>query len=125
MKKLFSTLAIVLLTVSLFTSCKKDDDPADNDLFVGTYRGSVAYNTDTENISTADGSVTVVKVGDKYNFAFSNSIPDINGIEFAEDGDNTYINIGSTETSYIRITASSLDILYLKDGKRWTADCTR
>ncbi len=125
MKKLFSTLAIVLLTVSLFTSCKKDDDPADNDLFVGTYRGSVAYTTDTENISTADGSVTVVKVGNKYNFAFSNSIPDINGIEFAQDGDNTYINIGSTETSYIRITASSLDILYLKDGKRWTADCTR
>lgn len=125
MKKLFSTLAIVLLTVSIFTSCKKDDDPADNDLFVGTYRGSVAYTTDTENISNADGSINVVKVGNKYNFAFSNSIPDINGIEFAEDGDNTYINIGSTETSYIRITASSLDILYLKDGKRWTADCTR
>lgn len=124
MKKLFSLMAIVLLTASLFTSCKKDDDPADNDLFVGTYRGNIAYTTDTENISTAEGSVTVVKVGNKYNFAFSNGIPDITGIEFSEDG-NTYINIGSSETSYIRISASSLNIFYLKDSKRWTADCSR
>lgn len=125
MKKILSVLAIVLLTVSLFSSCKKDDDPADNDLFVGTYRGNISYVADGESISKADGSVTVVKVGSKYNFAFSDGIPDINGIEFAKDGDNTYINIGSSETSYIRITASSLDIFYLKDGKRWDADCTR
>lgn len=125
MKKILSVLAIVLLTVSLFTSCKKDDDPVDNDLFVGTYRGSVSYNTDGETISKDNGSVTVVKIGDKYNFAFSDGIPDITGIEFAKDDDNTYINIGSNETSYIRITASSLDIFYLKDGKRWGADCSR
>ncbi len=125
MKKILSIMAIVLLTVSLFTSCKKDDDPADNDLFVGTYRGSVSYNTDGETISKDNGSVTVVKIGDKYNFAFSDAIPDITGVEFAKENDNTYINIGGDATSYIRINASTLKILYVKDGKRWGADCTR
>lgn len=125
MKKILSVLAITLLTVSLFTSCKKDDDPADNDLFVGTYRGSVSYNTDGETISKDNGSVTVVKIGSKYNFAFSDGIPDITGVEFAKENDNTYINIGGDATSYIRINASTLKILYVKDGKRWGADCTR
>ncbi|MFD2921619.1 hypothetical protein ACFS6H_18010 [Terrimonas rubra] len=125
MKKILSVLAIALLTVSLFTSCKKDDDPADNDLFVGTYRGSVSYNTDGETISKDNGSVTVVKIGSKYNFAFSDGIPDITGVEFAKENDNTYINIGGDATSYIRINASTLKILYVKDGKRWGADCTR
>lgn len=125
MKKILSVLAIVLLTASLFSSCKKDDDPTDNDLFVGTYRGSISYNTPDETITKESGSVTVVKIGSKYNFAFSDGIPDITGIEFAKNDDNTYVNIGSNETSYIRITASNLDIFYLKDGKRWGADCTR
>lgn len=125
MKKILSVLAIALLTVSLFTSCKKDDDPADNDLFVGTYRGSVSYNTDGETISKDNGSVTVVKIGSKYNFAFSDGIPDITGVEFEKENDNTYINIGGDATSYIRINASTLKILYIKDGKRWGADCTR
>ena len=114
-----------MLSIVVFTSCSDDDDPADNDLFVGTYNGSVSFLKDGETISVDDGSVTVAKVGNKYNFAFSDGIENITGIEFKEDGDNMYINIGGDETSYIRINASTLKMLYIKDGKTWTANCTR
>jgi len=107
-------------------SCSKDDDPADNDLFVGTYRGSISYTNGDESHSNANGNVRVVKAGNNYNFIFSDGIPDLNGVEFRKEGDNTVISIGDDESKYIRITASSLTILYVKDGgARWTADCTR
>mgnify|MGYP007032570040 CR=1 FL=1 len=124
MKSVFKIFGIVCLTFLAF-SCSKDDDPADNDLFVGTYNGSVSYTDGDESISAEDGSVTVAKVGNNYNFAFSNGIPNITGVEFEEDGDNSLINIGWNDTQLIRITASSLEILYIKDGETWTADCER
>lgn len=130
MKKVIRILGIFLLvffTVTTITSCSDDDDPANNDFFAGTYRGSVSYNDPDTDISTNDGSVFVTKIasGTKYNFAFSNSIPDLNGIEFEKQGDNTLVMIGSTATSYIRIDNDELKILYNKDGKTWTANCTR
>lgn len=125
MKSLLKIFGVLMLSIVVFTSCSDDDDPADNDLFVGTYNGSVSFLKDGETISVDDGSVTVAKVGNKYNFAFSDGIENITGIEFKEDGDNMYINIGGDETSYIRINASTLKMLYIKDGKTWTANCTR
>lgn len=130
MKKVIRILGIFLLVffaVTSFSSCSDDDDPANNDFFAGTYRGSVSYNDPDTDISTNDGSVFVTKIasGTKYNFAFSNSIPDLNGIEFEKQGDNTLVMIGSTATSYIRIDNDELKILYNKDGKTWTANCTR
>ncbi|UOU99067.1 hypothetical protein MUU74_03720 [Chryseobacterium daecheongense] len=130
MKKVIRILGIFLLmffTVTTIVSCSDDDDPANNDFFAGTYRGSVSYNDPDTDISTNDGSVFVTKIasGTKYNFAFSNSIPDLNGIEFEKQGDNTLVMIGSTATSYIRIDNDELKILYNKDGKTWTANCTR
>lgn len=118
---------LVFFAVVSFSSCSNDDDPTNNDFFAGTYRGSVSYNDGNTDISTNDGSVFVTKIasGTKYNFAFSNSIPDLNGIEFAKEGDHTLIMIGSTATSYIRIDNDELKILYTKDGKTWTANCTR
>lgn len=131
MKKAIKVLGIFMLTFFVATtiaSCSRDDDPANNDFFAGTYRGSVSYNDGgSTNTSTNDGSVFVTKIasGTKYNFAFSNGIPNLNGIEFEQKGDNTLVMIGSNATSYIRIDNNELKILYIKDGKTWTANCTR
>ncbi|GAB3430875.1 hypothetical protein [Niabella aquatica] len=130
MKSVLKFLGVVLLVTSVFISCSKDDDPADNDFFAGTYKGSISYDggSDGGDVASTSGSVTVTKIasGVKYNFAFSNGIPNLNGIEFEKKGDNVLINIGGQEgINYIRIDANTLKILYIKDGKTWTADCTR
>lgn len=130
MKKAIRILGLFLLTffvITSITSCSDDDDPANNDFFAGTYRGNVAYNGGGDNINSNDGSVFVTKIasGTKYNFSFSNGIPDLNGVEFNQQGDNTLVMVGSTATSYIRIDNNDLKILYIKDGKTWTANCTR
>lgn len=126
--KILGAFMLLFLTVTTISSCSDDDDPANNDFFAGTYRGSVSYNDGgSTSISTNNGSVFVTKIasGTKYNFAFSDSIPDLNGIEFEQKGDNTLVMIGSTATSYIRIDNNELKILFIKDGKTWTANCTR
>lgn len=127
MKNKLKILAMLFVSLFAFTmiSCSDDDDPVDNDFFVGTYRGSVSFLSSSESKSSENGSVTVVKVGDKYNFRFSDGIENITGIEFRNDGDNVYINVGGDETSYIRIDASTLNMIYLKDNKTWRASCTR
>ncbi|AZA81689.1 hypothetical protein C1637_03690 [Chryseobacterium lactis] len=130
MKKAIRILSLFMLifAAASFTSCSRDDDPTNNDFFAGTYKGSVSYNDGgSTNTSTDNGSVFVTKIasGTKYNFAFSNGIPDLNGVQFEQKGDHTLVMIGSTETSYIRIDNSQLKILYFKDGKTWTANCTR
>lgn len=131
MKNLIKTLGafmLLLFAVTTISSCSNDDDPVNNDFFAGTYKGSISYNDGgSTNISTNNGSVFVTKIasGTKYNFAFSDSIPDLNGIEFEQKGDHTLVMVGSTATSYIRIDNNELKILYMKDGKTWTANCTR
>ena len=125
MKNLIKLLGVSVLTLFVATSCSSDDDPVDNDLFVGTYEGPISYNSDSENKSVEDGNITVVKVGNKYNFAFSDGIPNINGIEFEEEDDSYYINIGGSELNYIRINESTLKILYVDGDETWTADCSR
>ena len=78
---------LILATVVGFTSCSKDDDPADNNLFIGKYEGKIAFNDlkdDTKDVASADGTVTVTKTGNTYNFAFGNSIPNLNGVDFEE-----------------------------------------
>jgi len=105
-------------------SCKKDTDPADKDLFVGTYKGTVSYNNDGTTINSSDGKVTVSKIDDKYSFYFGNNIPDLTGVKFDKKDDNTYISVGSGLTG-ITINASTLKMLVVKDGATWTADCTR
>ncbi|KUJ51538.1 hypothetical protein [Chryseobacterium sp. JAH] len=125
--KILGVFMLVMFTAISFTSCSDDDDPANNDFFAGTYKGSISYNDGSNTVSANDGSVFVTKIasGTKYNFAFSNSIPDLNGVEFEKQGDNVLVSVGSTATSYIRIDNNELKILYGKDGKIWTANCTR
>jgi len=40
MKKIFALVTVICLSLVAFSciSCSKNDDPADNDLFVGTYK---------------------------------------------------------------------------------------
>lgn len=119
-------LGIMFFSSSALISCNNDDDPADNDIFVGTYDGPISYdNGDGEPIYAGDGSVTVVKAGNNYNFLFSNDIPDITGVEFERNGE-TIINVGNTDFHYIRVTANTLQILYTEnEDDVWTANCTR
>lgn len=125
MKNYLKILSLLLVGAVLFTACSKKDDPADNDLFVGTYNGKISYNKDGESKSTDNGKVTVIKVGNNYNFVFSDGIPDLRGVQFKKDGDNTVVSIDEDAAKVIRITASKLTIGYAKDGAIWTADCNR
>lgn len=105
-------------------SCKKDKDPATTDFFVGTYNGSISYDKGETSISNSTGKITVSKVGETYNFYFGSNIPDITGVKFEKQGDNTYVSIGSGITG-ITIDASTLKMLVSKDGATWKANCTR
>ena len=123
----FVGLFVFLFSLISLSSCSRDDDPADNDFFAGTYKGSISYNDGTTSISEDNGSVFVTKIasGTKYNFRFSDGIPDLNGVEFEKTGDNILVMVGSSATSYIRIDNKDLKILYSKDGKTWTANAVR
>lgn len=123
----FAGVLMLLVSMIALSSCSRDDDPADNDFFAGTYNGSISYNDASTSISKDNGSVFVTKIasGTKYNFKFSDGIPDLNGVQFEKTGDNTLVMVGSTSTSYVRIDNKELKILYSVDGKTWTANATR
>ena len=128
MKKIFTLVTLICLSIVAFSSisCSKKDDPADNNLFVGTYKGKITYLADKEKKSADNGSVTVVKAGNNYYFRFSDGIPDLKGVSFKKEGDNNLVNVDFQDgLKIIRITASSLYILYTTDGKTWTANAKR
>ena len=128
MKKIFTLVTLICLSIVAFSSisCSKKDDPADNNLFVGTYKGKISYSDGKEKKVADNGSVTVVKAGNDYYFRFSDGIPDLKGVSFKKEGDNTLVNIDLQEgVKLIRIDASSLKILYTQDGKIWTANGNR
>lgn len=127
MKNLLKFVGIVSLALVIF-ACSKKDDPADNDVFVGTYKGAISFKHGETNKSEENGSVTVVKAGDNYYFRFSDGIEDLKGVELKK-GDNNLINVDLTEDGLeikiIRITASTLYIKYTKEGKTWNANAKR
>ena len=118
-------LTLVFVTSFMAISCSDDDSPADSDIFIGRYNGTVSYSNGESTTQDENGWVEVVKVGNNYNFLFSNGIPEITGVEFESDGE-TLINIGATEFQYIRVTAGTLQILYTENvNDVWTANCMR
>lgn len=125
MKNFVKLVSVVLIAGIVAVSCSKKDNPVDNDLFVGSYHGNISYLKDGESKSTEDGKVTVVKVGSNYNFVFSDAIPDLKGVKFKNNGDNTVISVDEDAAKIIRISASKLVIGYSQDGALWTADCNR
>lgn len=123
--KLMSLLFIAFFTLS---SCSKDDDPVDNDLFVGTYEGETSY-ADSNNpdigVEWGVGKVTVTKLGgDNYSFSFDRDIPDLDNITMTK-GDNNTIFFEDGTLGSITISESTLRIAYLRDGQNSTADGTR
>ena len=128
MKKIIALVSVICLSLVAFScaSCSKNDDPADNDLFVGTYKGSISYLNGQEKKAVDNGSVTVVKTGNNYYFRFSDGIPDLKGVSFKKEGDNTLVNVDLQDgVKIIKINASSLNILYTTDGKTWIANASR
>ena len=128
MKKTIALVSVICLSLIAFSciSCSKNDDPADNDLFVGTYKGKVSYSDSQQKKSADNGAVTVVKTGNNYYFRFSDGIPDLKGVSFKKEGGNTLVNVDLQDgVKIIRINASSLNILYTTDGKTWTANAKR
>ena len=128
MKKIIALVSVICLSLVAFSciSCSKNDDPADNDLFVGTYKGSISYSNGEEKKAVDNGSVTVVKTGNDYYFRFSDGIEDLKGVSFKKEGANTLVNIDFEDgLKIIRINASSLNILYTTDGKTWFAKAKR
>lgn len=124
MKNAFKILGALMLlfTFMSISSCSNDDDPADNDFFAGTYKGSISYKDNDNDIATDNGEVFVTKIasGTKYNFRFSNGIPDLNGLEFQKQGDNTLVMVNSNALVYVRIDNNELKMLYTADGKTWS-----
>lgn len=116
--------ALVMVSLMFVVSCSKDTDPAETDLFVGTYNGSISYTDGEETISDSDGRVTVTKIGSSYTFAFGSGIPNLTGVNFQQSDDNTYVSVGDGLTG-ITISANSLNMLVINDDGTWTADCTR
>lgn len=128
MKKGFTLVTLICLVVVavLSISCSKSDDPADNDLFVGKYHGTISYTVDYKPKIVDNGTVTVIKIGNSYNFVFSDGIPDIKDVKFKKQGDHTLVNIDFKDgIKAINITASRLSIVYRQDVKTWTAIATR
>ncbi len=123
MKKLLGLLTVIFLGVFVLASCSKDDDPKDNDIFLGTYKGKVSYTSSEKTISKDDGSVTVAKLGDKYTFNFSDGIPSIKNKEIKK-GENSY-TLDWDEGSIITIDEKKLTINMIRDGEIWTANCNR
>ena len=125
LKRTAKLLALGSIMAFVSLSCSKDDDPTDNDLFIGKYKGHITYTEGDTHIDAKDGHVEVVKVGKDYNFIFSDKIPNLTGVKFEKEGENTVINIGSDEAHLIKIDASTLFIAYAKDGEIWSANCSR
>ncbi|HOH96638.1 MAG TPA: hypothetical protein PK638_05600, partial [Candidatus Enterocola sp.] len=85
-----SLAALVAVVILGLGSCSKDTDPADVDLFIGTYKGKISYiKVGEQSKSNTNGSVIVSKVGSTYNFVFSDGIPALTGVKFEKKDDNT------------------------------------
>src|SRR5690606_19331807 len=115
MKTGIKILSLLFISVIAFSSCSKDDDPADNDMFLGKYDGSVGYDgpDNGDNVSESTASVTVTNVSNNYTFNFSDGIPTLGDIVM-EKGDNSTLVFDDGEIGTIRITESSLNIAYAR-----------
>lgn len=122
MLKLFGVLLFAAFVV---TACSKNTDPADVDVFAGTFRGKIGYTDAEKNITQDNGSVFVTKIDTRYNFRFSDGIPDLTGVEFQRKDDNTLVSVGSDGTGLITINKDRLVISFSRNGRNWSADCGR
>lgn len=124
MKSILKVLGFLVLSTFIFTACSKDTDPANVDLFAGTYKGTTAYTSDAKTVASGQGSVFVTKAGTKYRFTFDRGIPDF-GEDFEKKDDGTFVSVGTNGFTGIKISANKLTMLVTKNGATWTANCDR
>ncbi len=126
MKQIFKLFSLLFIGLLAFTSCSKDDDPIDNDIFVGRYNGKISYTHGVDEAKrNENGTVTVVKISsDTYNFNFTDGIPSIKGIKM-DKGQSSSIIFQDGSIGTISISAHKLDLTYAKDGQTWVADAKR
>lgn len=125
MKFMLKSIAVLLFSAFVMTSCSKDTDPADVDVFAGTFRGNISYKDGEKDITQANGSVFVTKVNSRYDFRFSDGIPDLTGVQFEKKDANTMVSVGSSGSGLITINKDKLTIGFTRDGRTWTANCGR
>ena len=125
--KFLTFLCFSLFVAMSFSACSSDD-PADNDLFIGTYKGNISYlsiKNPESSVAPVEGKVVVTKASNTYSFHFDHKIPDLKGVKFEKKGDHTLVSIGSALKA-ITITKDKLEMRFVnKDGNTWTANCTR
>lgn len=125
MLRIVGLLLFATVMITAWTSCSKNTDPADVDVFAGTFRGKIGYTDAEKNITQDNGSVFVTKLNTRYDFRFSDGIPDLTGVEFTKKDANTLVSTGSSGTGLITINKDRLVIAFQRDGRSWTADCGR
>lgn len=126
MKNSLKFLGVIGL-LFLAISCGKSINPANKDIFIGTYNGSVGYSDSHDAIQSDNSSITVIKFGSKYNLQFKQAgIPTLNEVEFNKMKKGESLNVDYLKgTREIRIDANNLYIDYSKDGQKWTAKAKR
>lgn len=127
MKKVMKLCGFLLIAVLAFGFYSCDNDPAESDLFLGTYKGKISYaKLGDKVIGPTDGKVVVGKVGKTYSFHFTEGIPDITGLKFEEKGSHSWAALSINGLSgIITINDKKLHIAATQNGATWTADCTR
>lgn len=126
-KNLLRSLLAVVMVIG-FVSCA--EDPDNYDIFIGSYHGRVSYTEPANAVikTSKDGKVTIMKVGTRHDFHFSDGIPSINGIAIEKTEGRTFkASIVDPYSGYILIEDNKLDLKYIKGllEATWTANCER
>lgn len=128
--KQFALILSTLFSLVILGSCAPDIDPDNSEIFMGKYEGSIAFtpagSSTPSKSNQSNGSVRVTRLGDNYTFTFSDGIPTLENIKYAQGDDNTYVNIDlGGEAGVIKVTKSKLQILYKNQKGTWNATCNR
>lgn len=127
MKQLKILLAATVLLLTFGLSSCNQNNPSEADLFTGKYIGNVTYIKTGEGgktITDDDVTITVIKVGNNYDFHFSHNIPSITGVEMKKN-DDSLVTIGTDGLKIIKITGEKLNISYTTDEGSWTVIAKR
>lgn len=125
-RKLFLKLAaksLLILAVTLVTSCKSDDNNPVGIVFVdlpsgvlGQYTGDLVYTSGTDAVVTEDGTATISGTG-TYTINFSDGVPSITSLRFILS-DGEYVSViddGITATGVV-IANGSLSVADANNG---------
>lgn len=114
----------ILIVLFCHTACNSDDNLSDSELFTGTYTGTISYADGEEQFSVSDAPIQVVQVDENYSFHFTEDVPSIENIEMISDG-STLMNPDATETHLIRVTPTSIQIIWSEGSQNWDVQGSR